>query len=46
MTVLVDELLASNPQFRAMVAKSKASPRKPISHPRGKQTVGEYTHPT
>ena len=26
---LVDELLASNPKFRALVAKSKASPRKP-----------------
>jgi hypothetical protein len=27
---LVDELIASNPKFRAMVAKSKASPRKPF----------------
>jgi hypothetical protein len=27
---LVDELLASNPEFRALVAKSKASPRKPF----------------
>jgi hypothetical protein len=27
---LVDELLATNPSFRAMVAKSKASPRKPF----------------
>ncbi len=25
---LMDELLASNPKFRALVAKSKASPRK------------------
>jgi hypothetical protein len=28
---LVDELLASNPKFQALVAKSKASPRKPFS---------------
>jgi hypothetical protein len=28
---LMDELLASNPKFQAMVAKSKASPRKPFS---------------
>jgi hypothetical protein len=27
---LVDELLASDPRFRALVAKSKASPRKPF----------------
>ena len=27
---LVDELLASNPAFQALVAKSKASPRKPF----------------
>ena len=27
---LMDELLASNPQFRALVAKSTASPRKPF----------------
>jgi hypothetical protein len=27
---LVNELLASNPSFRALVAKSKASPRKPF----------------
>jgi hypothetical protein len=27
---LIDELLASNPKFRALVAKSKASPRKPF----------------
>jgi hypothetical protein len=27
---LVNELLASNPAFRAMVAKSKAGPRKPF----------------
>jgi len=28
---LVDELLASNPAFKALVAKSKASPRKPFA---------------
>ena len=28
---LMDELLASNPNFRALVTKSKASPRKPFS---------------
>ena len=28
---LVDELLASNPEFQELVAKSKASPRKPFS---------------
>jgi hypothetical protein len=28
---LVDEVLASNPKFRALVAKSKASPRKPFA---------------
>jgi hypothetical protein len=28
---LVEELLASNPRFQALVAKSKASPRKPFS---------------
>ena len=27
---LMDELLASNPKFQAMVAKSKAGPRKPF----------------
>ena len=27
---LIDELLASNPRFQALVAKSKASPRKPF----------------
>ena len=27
---LVDELIASNPAFQALVAKSKASPRKPF----------------
>lgn len=27
---LMDELLASNPKFQALVAKSKASPRKPF----------------
>jgi hypothetical protein len=28
---LVDELLASDPKFQALVTKSKASPRKPFS---------------
>ncbi len=28
---LMDELLASNPKFQALVAKSKASPRKPFT---------------
>jgi hypothetical protein len=28
---LVDELLSSNPKFQALVAKSKASPRKPFA---------------
>jgi hypothetical protein len=28
---LTDELLASNPKFQALVAKSKASPRKPFA---------------
>ena len=28
---LMDELLASNPKFQAVVAKSKAGPRKPFS---------------
>ena len=28
---LIDELLASNPEFRALVARSKASPRKPFA---------------
>jgi hypothetical protein len=28
---LMDELLASNPKFKALVAKSKASPRKPFA---------------
>lgn len=27
---LMDELLASNPRFQALVAKAKASPRKPF----------------
>jgi hypothetical protein len=27
---LIDELLASNPKFQALVAKAKASPRKPF----------------
>jgi len=28
---LIDELLASNPEFQALVARSKASPRKPFA---------------
>ncbi len=28
---LIEELLASNPKFQALVAKSKASPRKPFA---------------
>ena len=28
---LIDELLASNPKFQALVARSKASPRKPFA---------------
>jgi len=28
---LIDELLASDPRFAALVAKSKAGPRKPFS---------------
>jgi hypothetical protein len=28
---LMDELLAANPKFQALVAKSKASPRKPFA---------------
>jgi hypothetical protein len=28
---LTDELLASNPKFQALLAKSKAGPRKPFS---------------
>jgi hypothetical protein len=28
---LIEELLASNPSFQALVAKSKASPRKPFA---------------
>lgn len=28
---LMDDLLASDPKFRALVAKSKAGPRKPFS---------------
>ncbi len=28
---LIDELLASNPKFQALVTKSKASPRKPFA---------------
>jgi hypothetical protein len=27
---LIDELLESNPEFQALVAKSRASPRKPL----------------
>jgi len=32
---LTSELLQSNPAFKALVAKSKASPRKPFSTRRG-----------
>ena len=28
---LIDELLASNPKFQALVAKSRAGPRKPFA---------------
>ena len=28
---LIDELITSNPKFQALVAKSKASPRKPFA---------------
>jgi len=28
---LIDDLLASNPNFQALIEKSKASPRKPFS---------------
>lgn len=37
---LVDELLASNPKFQALAAKSKASPRKPFSLDRDGLTKG------
>ncbi len=37
---LVDELLASNPKFQGLVAKSKASPRKPFSLGREGLTKG------
>jgi hypothetical protein len=37
---LMDELLASNPQFQALVAKSKASPRRPFSLGQPGQTNG------
>ena len=37
---LIDELLASNPKFRALVAKSKASPRKPFAAGIGGLTIG------
>jgi hypothetical protein len=29
---LMDELLASNPKFQALITKSRASPRKPFCH--------------
>ena len=32
---LMDELLACNPKFQALVAKSKASPRKPFRPAQG-----------
>jgi hypothetical protein len=38
---LMDELLASNPKFQALVAKSKASPRKPFA--RGGGTTAEVS---
>ncbi len=37
---LVDELLASNPKFQDLVAKSKASSRKPFSLGQQKQNDG------
>jgi hypothetical protein len=37
---LMDELLASNPKFQALVKKSKASPRKPFSVGQQGQTSG------
>ena len=37
---LMDELLASNPEFQALVAKSKASPRKPFPAAEQGQTNG------
>ncbi len=37
---LTDELLASNPRFQALVAKSKASPRKPFAFRRPGLTNG------
>jgi len=35
---LVDELLATDPRFQSLVAKSKAGPRKPFSARRGKRS--------
>ena len=32
---LIEELVASNPKFRALVEKSKASPRKPFGQGKG-----------
>ena len=32
---LLDDLLQSNPEFQALVARSKASPRKPLAPPPG-----------
>jgi hypothetical protein len=37
---LMDELLASNPRFRSLVAKSKASRRKPFSPEAPRETSG------
>jgi uncharacterized protein (DUF433 family) len=37
---LMDELLASNPKFQALAAKSKASPRKPLAAGDQGQTNG------
>ena len=38
---LIDELLASDPKFQALVAKAKVSPRKPFAlEDRGIRTTG------
>ena len=42
---LMDELLASNSKFRALVAKSKASPRKPFALGGGGSRTGETAPP-
>lgn len=38
---LTDELLASNPQFQALVAQSKAGPRKSFDSPSADAVTGE-----